>query len=105
MGSRADEKARVRRCRAVQVFPSRRQAGTRQCRPGARSSLATFKGTGMNLTDDHYKAVEQAVADIRAIEAKQGSTRESLQAIQDRLVQLASRTDLFNPAAFPPPRT
>lgn len=59
----------------------------------------------MNLTDEHYQAVEQAVADIRAIEAKQGSTRESLQAIKERLVQLASRTDLFNPTAFPPPQT
>jgi predicted metal-dependent enzyme (double-stranded beta helix superfamily) len=57
----------------------------------------------MNLTDEHYKAVEQAVADIRAIEANQGATRESLQAIQDRLVRLASRTDLFNSTAFPPP--
>ena len=59
----------------------------------------------MNLTSEHYQAVEQAVADIRAVESKHGSTRESLEMIKERLVQLASRTDLFSSAAFPPPRT
>jgi hypothetical protein len=49
------------------------------------------------------KEIEAAVADVRAIEARDGVTRDSLEKIKQRLVRLASRTDLFTASDFPPP--
>jgi predicted metal-dependent enzyme (double-stranded beta helix superfamily) len=48
-------------------------------------------------------AIAAAVADVRAIEAREGVTRESLEKIKARLTRLAARTDLFTAADFPPP--
>ena len=48
--------------------------------------------------------VEAAVADIRAIEARDGVTRESLDKIRQRLIRLAARTDLFPASDFAPPQ-
>jgi len=52
---------------------------------------------------ERRSAIEAAVADIRAIEAREGVTRASLQNIKARLVKLAARTDLFDPKDYPPP--
>ena len=49
------------------------------------------------------REVEAAVADVRAIEAREGVNRQSLEKIKQRLIGLAGRTDLFTPADFPPP--
>jgi predicted metal-dependent enzyme (double-stranded beta helix superfamily) len=49
------------------------------------------------------REVEAAVADVRAIEAREGVNRQSLEKIKQRLIRLAGRTDLFAPADFPPP--
>lgn len=57
----------------------------------------------MNQADERAKAIEAAVADIRAIEAADGVNRSSLAKVRARLVQLAARTDLFTHADFPPP--
>lgn len=52
-------------------------------------------------------AVDQAMADIRAIEAANtvsGTiTRAGVEAIRDRLIELTSHRELFSLAAFPPP--
>jgi len=48
-------------------------------------------------------AIADAVARVRAIEADQGITRDSLQAIRGVLLELAARHDLFRPDDFPPP--
>ena len=50
------------------------------------------------------KEIEAAVADIRAIEARHGVTRESLEKVKQRLIRLATRTDLFTASDFPPPQ-
>jgi len=57
----------------------------------------------MAKTEERARAIDAALADIRAIEATAGVTRESLERIKQRLIQLAARTDLFDPADFPPP--
>ena len=49
------------------------------------------------------REVEGAVADVRAIEAREGVNRQSLEKIKQRLIRLAGRTDLFTAADFPPP--
>ena len=48
-------------------------------------------------------AVGQAVADVRAIERREGVTRESLEKIKQRLMRLAAQQALFTAADFPPP--
>jgi predicted metal-dependent enzyme (double-stranded beta helix superfamily) len=48
-------------------------------------------------------AVAETVARVRAIEASQGVTRASLDAIMAELQALASQGDLFPSAEFPPP--
>ncbi|MGA8052168.1 MAG: cysteine dioxygenase [Burkholderiales bacterium] len=48
--------------------------------------------------------IAAAVADIRAIERRDGVTRESLERIKARLLKLAARTDLFTLEDFPPPQ-
>ena len=57
----------------------------------------------MQLSAEHYRETERAIAAIREIEARAGVTREALGGIQERLVQLAARTDLFTPERFPTP--
>ena len=52
-----------------------------------------------NRTD----AVNRTMADIRAIEADLGVTREGVEAIRDRLIELSSERELFPLADFPPP--
>jgi predicted metal-dependent enzyme (double-stranded beta helix superfamily) len=53
---------------------------------------------------ERKRAIENAVADVRAIERDQGVTRGSLEKIKQRLTQLAARQDLFTAADFPPPQ-
>jgi len=50
------------------------------------------------------KEIDAAVADVRAIESRQGVTRESLEKIKQRLIRLAARTDLFPASDFAPPQ-
>jgi predicted metal-dependent enzyme (double-stranded beta helix superfamily) len=57
----------------------------------------------MDPNTERTRLVEEAVADIRAIEAADGVTRESLERILARLVALAAQADLFNLEAYPPP--
>lgn len=57
----------------------------------------------MDRGSERASAIKEAVADIRAIEAEQGVTRESLERMKARLIKLAKRTDLFTAADFPAP--
>lgn len=57
----------------------------------------------MDRGKERASAIREAVADIRAIEAKEGVTRASLERMKARLVKLAARTDLFTAADFPAP--
>jgi predicted metal-dependent enzyme (double-stranded beta helix superfamily) len=57
----------------------------------------------MNRTEQRRRTVADAVADIRAIEAREGVTRVGLARIRERLITLATHTDLFNADDFPPP--
>jgi predicted metal-dependent enzyme (double-stranded beta helix superfamily) len=50
------------------------------------------------------REIEAAVADVRAIERREGVTRDSLEKIKQRLIRLAARKELFTPADFPPPQ-
>jgi predicted metal-dependent enzyme (double-stranded beta helix superfamily) len=52
---------------------------------------------------ERASAIREAVADIRAIEAERGVTRESLERMKSRLITLAARTDLFAPEDYPAP--
>ena len=56
----------------------------------------------MDRATERVREIDAAIADMRAAEAR-GLTRETLQDIRVRLVQLAQRTDLFNFDDFPPP--
>lgn len=55
-------------------------------------------------TVQRQREIEAAVADVRAIEAGDGVSRESLEKIKQRLIGLAARTELFTLADFPPPQ-
>jgi predicted metal-dependent enzyme (double-stranded beta helix superfamily) len=57
----------------------------------------------MTRADERKREIDAAVADVRAIEAGEGVTRESLGKIKDRLTRLAARRDLFDTEDFPPP--
>ena len=59
----------------------------------------------MDRTEQRRRTVAEAVADIRAIEAREGVTREGLARIRERLITLAAQTELFGPDDFPPPGT
>jgi predicted metal-dependent enzyme (double-stranded beta helix superfamily) len=52
---------------------------------------------------ERASAIKETVADIRAVEAKEGVTRASLERMKARLVKLAARTDLFTPEDYPAP--
>lgn len=49
------------------------------------------------------QAVESAMDDIRTIEADLGVTRAGVEAMRDRLIELATHGDLFSLADFPAP--
>jgi hypothetical protein len=53
--------------------------------------------------ENRAKEIQAAVADIRAIETREGVTRASLEHIKKRLIRLAARQDLFPASDFPPP--
>lgn len=53
------------------------------------------------LTDAHREAIAACIADVRALVANGGVTRETLAAIKTRLLALAARGDLFDPGRFP----
>lgn len=57
----------------------------------------------MDRAIERASAIKDAVADIRAVEAEAGITREALERMKARLIKLAKRTDLFTPADFPAP--
>lgn len=57
----------------------------------------------MDRMQERHREIEATVADIRAIEKREGVTRESLEKIKARLAKLAARKDLFTLADFPPP--
>lgn len=50
------------------------------------------------------REIEAAVADVRAIEARDGVTRQSLEKIKQRLIRLAAQRELFTAEDFPPPQ-
>jgi predicted metal-dependent enzyme (double-stranded beta helix superfamily) len=52
---------------------------------------------------DRKHEIETTLADIRAIEKRDGVSRESLEKIKERLIRLAARRELFSPSDFPPP--
>ena len=57
----------------------------------------------MSKAEERARQIDAAVTDIRKIESSVGVTRESLERIKQRLMQLAARGDLFDSADFPPP--
>jgi predicted metal-dependent enzyme (double-stranded beta helix superfamily) len=58
----------------------------------------------MDRAIERTREIDATMADIRAIEARDGVTRESLEAIKARLLRLAERTDLFTLQDYPPPQ-
>ena len=56
----------------------------------------------MTRAEERTREIEAAVNDIRRIEAH-GMSRDTLERMKQRLIKLAARTDLFDPADFPPP--
>lgn len=57
----------------------------------------------MDTTAERKRLVDETVADIRAIEAADGITRDSLRKVLARLARLAERADLFNLETYPAP--
>lgn len=60
------------------------------------------KALAMTRAEERARAIDDAVADIRRIEAAEGVTRRALDKIKARLLALAARTDLFTAEDFPP---
>lgn len=58
----------------------------------------------MKLEPQTYREIDGAMADIQALSSAGGQSRETLDAIRERLMQLAKRTDLFNLEVLPPPQ-
>ena len=56
----------------------------------------------MTRAEERTREIDAAIADIRRIEAN-GMSRDTLERMKQRLIKLAARTDLFDPADFPPP--
>ena len=54
--------------------------------------------------EQRSREIDAAVADVRAIVARDGVTRESLEQIKQRLIRLAARRDLFPAEDFPAPQ-
>lgn len=57
----------------------------------------------MNRIQERKQEIDAAVAEVRAIEKKDGVTRDSLEKIKLRLARLAARQELFTTEDFPPP--
>ena len=57
----------------------------------------------MDRNRERAGEIDAAVADVRAIEARDGVSRDSLEKIKQRLIRLAARTDLFTASDFAPP--
>jgi len=57
----------------------------------------------MDRAKERKREIDAAVADVRAIEKRDGVARESLEKIKQRLTRLAARQDLFSAADYPPP--
>ena len=55
------------------------------------------------MTNNRTEAVTAAMNDIRLIEADIGVTREGVEAIRDRIIELSQRRDLFPLEDFPSP--
>lgn len=55
------------------------------------------------MDEERSAAIAEAMADIRAIDSAKGMSREAVEQIRDRLVQLAEQRHLFSFDAFPPP--
>ncbi|MEZ5341110.1 MAG: hypothetical protein R2706_06580 [Acidimicrobiales bacterium] len=53
--------------------------------------------------NDWCEPVAAAMNDVRAIEREHGRTRQGIEAIRDRLVELGTNTALFSPVDFPAP--
>ncbi len=58
----------------------------------------------MNRTAERNSLIDSTVADIRAIEAREGVTRKSLERMRECLARLAERADLFTLDDFAPPQ-
>ena len=58
----------------------------------------------MDRNRQRREEIEAAVADVRAIEKREGVTRKSLEHIKARLLKLAARGDLFTLEDFPTPQ-
>ena len=54
----------------------------------------------MQIAEQRALAVRETIETVRAIEAKHGVTRETLERIKPVLIGLASRTELFSPVSF-----
>src|SRR5947207_665482 len=54
----------------------------------------------MTLQEQRAQAVAGLIGRVRAIEAQEGVTRDSLERIKGELIALASRTELFPAAHF-----
>ena len=57
----------------------------------------------MEHASERKREIEAAVADVRAIERRDGVTRDTLEKIKQRLTRLAARQELFSAEDFPPP--
>ncbi len=55
------------------------------------------------MSEARDTAIAECMDDIRSIEATEGVTRSGVEAIRDRLVQLAARRELFGDDDFPMP--
>ncbi|HXY98918.1 MAG TPA: rhodanese-like domain-containing protein [Stellaceae bacterium] len=55
----------------------------------------------MSLLEQRREAIERTLERVRRIEAEQGVTRASLEALKPVLVELAARAELFPPEHFP----
>lgn len=55
----------------------------------------------MSVAQERSAAIEAALADVRAIEASEGVTRQSLERIKQRMIELGQRRELFPHEDFP----
>ena len=55
-------------------------------------------------TLERKRAIDTAVADVRALEREHGVTREGLEKIKQRLIVLAAQQELFTASDYPPPQ-
>jgi predicted metal-dependent enzyme (double-stranded beta helix superfamily) len=60
--------------------------------------------TGSTIDAQRKQAVDTLLGDARRIIAEQGVTRQALDALSERLLELATHRELFDAADFPPPQ-